>query len=127
MPKTPGRGWHAYDEASRRFFYGRERDSAELLRLIRLSPLVALYGKSGLGKSSMLQAGVFPQLRLQHFLPVHLRLDYSEDSRQTPLEQAAARLREEIDAHGHDGAAPDSGRGSVGLPSTPGPANLELR
>ncbi len=109
--ENPWPGLASYDEASRHFFYGRERDSAELLRLIRLSPLVALYGKSGLGKTSMLQAGVFPELRLQHFLPVHLRLDYSEGSRQTPLEQAAARLREEIDAHGHDGAAPDSGEG----------------
>ena len=108
---NPWPGLASYDEASRRFFYGRERDSAELLRLIRLSPLVALYGKSGLGKSSMLQAGVFPKLRLEHFLPVHLRLDYSEGSRQTPLEQAAARLREEIDAYGHDAAAPDSGEG----------------
>ena len=108
---NPWPGLASYDEASRHFFYGRERDSAELLRLIRLSPLVALYGKSGLGKSSMLQAGVFPKLRLEHFLPVHLRLDYSEGSRLTPLEQAAARLREEIDAYGHDGAAPDSGEG----------------
>ena len=46
---------------------------------------MALYGKSGLGKSSMLQAGVFPKLRLEHYLPVHLRLDYSEGSRLTPL------------------------------------------
>ena len=107
----PWPGLASYDEASRRFFYGRERDSGELVRLIRLSPLVALYGKSGLGKSSMLQAGVFPKLRLERFLPVHLRLDYSEGSRQTPLEQAAARLREEIDAFGHDAPAPESGEG----------------
>ena len=82
-----------------------------MLRLIRLSPLVALYGKSGLGKSSMLQAGVFPKLRQERFLPVHMRLDYSEGSRQTPLEQAAARLRDEIDAFGHDAPPLDSGEG----------------
>ena len=109
--ENPWPGLASYDEASRRFFHGRERDSAELLRLIRLSPLVALYGKSGLGKSSMLQAGVFPQLRLERFLPVPLRLDYSEESRQTPLEQAAARLREEIDAFGHDAPVPNSAEG----------------
>ncbi len=108
---NPWPGLASYDEASRRFFYGRERDTAELLRLIRLSPLVALYGKSGLGKSSMLQAGVFPKLRQERFLPVHLRLDYSEGSRQTPLEQAAGRLRDEIDAFGHDAPSLDSGEG----------------
>ena len=106
---NPWPGLASYDEASQRFFYGREGDSIELLRLIRLSRLVVLYGKSGLGKSSMLQAGVFPQLRREHFLPVHLRLDYSEDSRQTPLEQAFARLREEIDRCGHDAPQPASG------------------
>lgn len=106
---NPWPGLASYDEASQRFFYGRERDSTELLRLIRLARLVALYGKSGLGKSSMLQAGVFPQLRREHFLPVHLRLDYSEGSRLTPLEQAFARLREEIDLFGHDGAPSESG------------------
>ena len=52
---------------------------------------------------------MFPQLRLEHFLPVHLRLDYREGSRQTPLEQAAARLSEEIDAFGHDAPPPHSG------------------
>ena len=72
---------------------------------------MALYGKSGLGKSSMLQAGVFPKLRQERFLPVHLRLDYSEGSRQTPLEQAAGRLRDEIDAFGHDAPSLDSGEG----------------
>ena len=108
---NPWPGLASYDEASRRFFYGRERDTAELLRLIRLSPLVALYGKSGLGKSSMLQAGVFPKLRLEHYLPVHLRLDYSEGSRLMPLEQAAVRLRKEIDAFGHDAPPADNGEG----------------
>ena len=82
----------ATPEAAQRHFYGRDLDSAELLRLIRLSPFVALYGKSGLGKTSMLQAGVFPQLRAARFLPVHLRLDYTESAEQPPLQQALARL-----------------------------------
>ena len=56
---NPWPGLASYDEASRRFFHGRGRDSAELLRLIRLCPLVALYGKSGLGKSSMLRRVCF--------------------------------------------------------------------
>ncbi len=70
------------------------------MRLIKLSPFVTFYGKSGLGKSSVLQAGVFPVLREAHFLPVHLRLDYAA---QVPLmEQAWLRLRQEIDASGAD-------------------------
>ncbi|MBE0625480.1 MAG: hypothetical protein IH606_11765 [Burkholderiales bacterium] len=99
---NPWPGLAAYNEASQRFFHGREEISAELLRLIRLAPFVALYGKSGLGKSSMLNAGLFPKLRAARFLPVHLRLDYSERAAQLPLAQAALRLRQEIDAAGAD-------------------------
>jgi hypothetical protein len=62
--------------------------------LIRLAPLTALYGKSGLGKSSLLQAGLFPLLREQHYLPVYLRIDFSEGATD-PLEQVARRLEEE--------------------------------
>jgi hypothetical protein len=89
--------------------YGRDLESAELLRLIRLSPYVALYGKSGLGKTSMLQAGVFPQLRAARFLPVYLRLDYTESAEQPPLQQALARLRQEIDAADADADAARTG------------------
>ena len=103
---NPWPGLAAYDEASTRFFHGREADSTELLRLIRLSPFVALYGKSGLGKSSMLQAGVFPELRATRFLPVYLRLDYSERASLPLLEQAKAVLLQEIDHAGADAPRP---------------------
>jgi hypothetical protein len=93
--ENPWPGLSAYDEASRDFFHGRERESLELLRLIRLAPLTALYGKSGLGKSSLLQAGLFPLLREQHYLPVYLRIDFS-DGANDPLEQVARRLEEEL-------------------------------
>ena len=103
---NPWPGLAVYDEGSRRFFHGREADSAELLRLIRLSPFVVLYGKSGLGKSSMLQAGVFPELRAARFLPVYLRLDYSETASLPLLEQAKAVLLQEIDHAGADAPRP---------------------
>ena len=99
---NPWPGLAAYDEASQHYFHGREHETAELLRLIRLSPFVTLYGKSGLGKSSMLQAGLFPQLRAERFLPVYLRLDFGEHAEMPPLAQAALRLRQEIDAAGAD-------------------------
>lgn len=106
---NPWPGLAAYDEASQRFFHGREPDSAELLRLIRLSAFVALYGKSGLGKSSMLQAGLFPRLRGERFLPVYLRLDYTEKAAQPLLTQAAVRLGQEIRAAHADAPPPDQG------------------
>ncbi|MFT3801611.1 MAG: hypothetical protein QM766_10365 [Burkholderiaceae bacterium] len=92
----PWPGLAPYDEASKNFFHGRKEEAEELLRLIRLAPLTILYGASGLGKSSLLLAGVFPPLRTEHFLPVHMRLDFSENADRPPLEQAARRLEEEM-------------------------------
>jgi hypothetical protein len=109
--ENPWPGLAAYDEGSQHFFFGREADSAELLRLVRLAPLVMLYGKSGLGKSSMLQAGVFPALREARYLPVYLRLDYSDSSRLPPLQQAQQRLIDEAHAHGHDAPPFEAGEG----------------
>jgi len=94
--ENPWPGLAAYDEASQDFFHGRCAEAAELLRLIRLAPLTVLYGKSGLGKSSLLQAGLFPLLRDNHYLPVLLRLDFSQGAKDPILEQAIQCLIEEI-------------------------------
>jgi len=93
--ENPWPGLAAYDEASSEFFHGRYREAQELLRLIRLASLTVLYGKSGLGKSSLLQAGLFPLLRDQHYLPVYLRIDFSNEATD-PLQQVARRLEEEL-------------------------------
>ena len=107
--QNPWPGLASYDEASSAFFKGREADAAELVRLIKLSPFVTFYGKSGLGKSSVLQAGVFPALRTAHFLPVHLRLDYADKAQVPLMEQAALRLRQEIIASNADAPEPEPG------------------
>ncbi len=76
--QNPWPGLAAYDEASMAFFFGRETEVAALMQYIRHSPITVLYGKSGLGKSSLLQAGLIPKLREAHFLPVYLHVDFSE-------------------------------------------------
>jgi hypothetical protein len=94
--ENPWPGLAPYDEASSDFFRGRSREAIELLRMIRLAPLTALYGESGLGKTSLLQAGLFPLLRQQHYLPVHLHIDFSDKAKDSPLDQVAQRLAEEL-------------------------------
>jgi WD40 repeat protein len=99
---NPWPGLDAYDEASKAFFCGREAQTAELVRLIRLAPLTVLYGGSGLGKSSLLKAGVIPALRGEHCLPVYLRVDFSENAALPPLQQIMQRLEEEMQQAGAD-------------------------
>ncbi|MCU0967854.1 MAG: WD40 repeat domain-containing protein [Rubrivivax sp.] len=109
--QNPWPGLDCYTEAAQRYFHGRDADSAELLRLVRQSPFVLLYGKSGLGKTSMLQAGVFPELRQARFLPVYLRLDYTEGAEQPPLQQALARVVQAAVDAGADVEPPEPGEG----------------
>jgi WD40 repeat protein len=108
---NPWPGLDSYSEAAQKWFHGRDSDSAEMLRLIRQSSFVMLYGKSGLGKSSMLKAGVFPPLREARFLPVYLRLDYTEGAEQPPLQQALARLLQEAALNGIAAPPAEPGEG----------------
>ena len=45
-----------------------------------------LFGQSGLGKTSLLRAGLAPRLRAEGYCPVYVRVDYSPDS-PSPSEQ----------------------------------------
>jgi len=106
--QNPWPGLSSFDEASQHFFSGRDAESAELLRLVGQAPLTVLFGKSGLGKTSLVQAGLFPRLRQQNILPVYVRLNVRD--RSAPLiRQVAAALQAEIGKHGVDAAAPIEG------------------
>ena len=96
--QNPWPGLATYEETASDFFFGREEESEELLRLIKLSPLTVLYGKSGLGKSSLLQAGLFPKLRQGYFLPVYIRLDTANVGTISFVDQAAHRFQEALKA-----------------------------
>ncbi|HEX2207470.1 MAG TPA: hypothetical protein VHG93_07290 [Longimicrobium sp.] len=77
---NPWPGLVSFPEAAERFFNGRDAERDDLLRRIGRETLTLLYGLSGLGKSSLLRAGLFPVLRHEHFLPVYVRLDHAETS-----------------------------------------------
>lgn len=67
---------HAFTEENHSFFRGRDREVDELVRRIKRQVLTVLFGVSGLGKTSLLQAGVFPALTKADFLPILVRLDH---------------------------------------------------
>ena len=75
-PDNPWPGLESFDEASEAFFFGMHAETDSLFRLLRRETLTLLYGRSGLGKTSLLQAGLFPRLREANLLPVLVRLDY---------------------------------------------------
>ena len=79
--ENPWPGLESFQEDERAFFFGRERESAELLEHVLDAAVTVLYGRSGLGKTSLLRAGLFPLLREQRllpeqrFLPVYMRFE----------------------------------------------------
>jgi WD40 repeat protein len=84
----------AFPEYAARFFNGRDDDANVLQRCVLAAPVTVLFGKSGLGKSSLLQAGLFPLLRKERLLPVYIRINH--DLNAAPVsEQIAKRLQEE--------------------------------
>jgi regulator of protease activity HflC (stomatin/prohibitin superfamily) len=76
--QRPWIGLKSFSEDDREFFAGRSEEIDELLRLVRRDTLTLLYGVSGLGKTSLVRAGLFPALRKEDCLPVPIRLDYLE-------------------------------------------------
>jgi DNA-binding SARP family transcriptional activator/WD40 repeat protein len=58
----PFKGLASFNRADADYFCGRERVISELLARLAESTLVGILGPSGIGKSSLLQAGVLPAL-----------------------------------------------------------------
>lgn len=93
-PESPWPGLASFTEADRDFFFGRGEELETLHRLVVAGRLTVLLGLSGLGKTSLLQAGLFPLLRSEGFLPVAIRFDWKgDDARQDDQFQRAV-LRE---------------------------------
>jgi hypothetical protein len=83
---NPWLGLASFSEETREFFFGREGEVAELARRVQRKLLTVLFGKSGLGKTSILRAGLVPRLRAQGYFPVYLRIDYGAECPE-PAEQ----------------------------------------
>jgi hypothetical protein len=58
LPDTPYKGLMPYSEEDAPFFFGREADREVITANLMASRLTVLYGASGVGKSSVLRAGV---------------------------------------------------------------------
>ena len=78
--ENPWLGLDAFTEDACDYFFGRDDEVSELLRRVKRKTLTVLFGQSGLGKTSLLQAGLFPRLRRDNFLPIYVRLDFASEA-----------------------------------------------
>ena len=75
---NPWKGLNFYKEGE--VIYGRNSEIESLSHYIFNNTQTVLYGKSGIGKSSILNAGIFPLARKKGMLPIPIRLDHNNDA-----------------------------------------------
>jgi hypothetical protein len=74
-PRYPGAQPFADDDLSRKLFRGREREATLLTNQILANRLIVLFARSGVGKTSLLNAGVAENLRAERLLPLTVRVN----------------------------------------------------
>lgn len=70
--KNPWLGLESYQEGE--ILYGRDDDIRDLSQCVLRDNVTLLYGRSGIGKSSLLNAGIIPTVRRNGYCPVKVRL-----------------------------------------------------
>lgn len=71
---SPYRGVHPFRYADRDLFFGREQEVEELIVNVILYRLVVVFGESGAGKSSVINAGLAPALEKRGFRSERIRV-----------------------------------------------------
>ncbi len=90
--KNPWLGLKSYREGE--ILYGRDEDIRSLSQQILNDTDTVLYGRSGIGKSSIINAGVIPSARRHNIKPIYIRLDH-QDSEKSYIEQIYSAIFDE--------------------------------
>jgi hypothetical protein len=91
-------GVRPFETDDQDLFFGRDRDIDDLSDLIALERLVVLFGKSGYGKSSLINAGIIPKLQDigeaddALMLPIVVRLYSYDNATASPIDKILAQL-----------------------------------
>ena len=96
--RYPGAQPFSDDALSRKIFFGRDRE-VTVTDQILANRMVVVYARSGLGKSSLLNAGVAQRLRDEGYMPLIVRVNDVQDGPRASVLQgisaAAERQRTE--------------------------------
>ena len=99
---NPWKGLQSYQETD--VIYGRDEEIKALYTRILYNTQTVVYGKSGIGKSSIVNAGIIPRAKHDEMLPVSIRLAHTTKKEQTAtapyVEQIFYRIKEEAEKAG---------------------------
>lgn len=90
--ENPWMGLAPYTEGTT--LYGRCEECSVLSEIIKNNIASIVFGKSGIGKSSLLSAGISPLLRDENYIPIRIRLVHNTDV--SYVEQIKRAIRENI-------------------------------
>ncbi len=86
-------GVSPFTSEQKNIFFGRDNDIKKLQKLISLRNQVLLYSKSGIGKTSLLNAGVLPQFETK-FTIIKVRFfAYNNENSESPIEKTINTIK----------------------------------
>ncbi len=86
-------GTNFFEENQEGIFFGREKETTELMHAIKAHEVYVIFANSGIGKTSLLNARLIPKLRDEAFLPIRFRF---QDISITPLTEVKSKLTDYI-------------------------------
>ena len=95
MRKVHWIGLESYNEEDATLFFGRNTEIEELSNSIFHNNQTIIYGPSGVGKSSIIKAGVIRTARQNNFLPVYIRLSFNEGTDNSYTNQIINAVKKE--------------------------------
>ena len=97
-PEGPYKGLRPYEEQDQQYFFGREAECNILIDKILTNRFTLLFAATGVGKSSLLRAGILP--RLKDPTQEHLDVVYFRDWVDRPLAEFKRTALHVLQEHG---------------------------
>lgn len=84
--ENPYKELQSFTERDQEYFFGRKTETEELLTKIHKYNIVGLFGESGTGKTSLVNAGLIPRFKTEGFVTISIRC----------FDEPIKRIREEL-------------------------------
>jgi formylglycine-generating enzyme required for sulfatase activity len=98
FPERPYKFLDYFETADQPIFFGRDEEVNHLVQRIMAHKLAVLFGQSGVGKTSLINAGVIPRLEEEGYTSLYLRV----------LREPAASIKRAALQLGQDATSPSS-------------------
>lgn len=87
-------GTRAFEPGEQHLFFGRAEETDRLLAQVKAQSLVVVFSKSGIGKSSLVNAGLRPLLGIEGYHPIPVRV---QDTGISPVDATKAGIEAFLD------------------------------